>query len=205
MHPSLYHISSSISIKNISMCLFVVAAYPGNPSHPGALTRCKPSCTDKQCGHAKHSRTMINDCDRSHSAMSRHNYMRKRNGQLYCSSMESQTVLLDSRRYTMVRQDALWWNWMSQAKMRASASLRQFWLSQKLSWIQLGGGNNRCTMAHGKAMVHHHLHWKLYDLRRSLDTYTLYRVCMCRWWRGEVPFPCEPEEKGNDVTRNQHV
>ena len=61
--------------------------------------------------------------------MSRHNYMRKRNRQLYCSSMESQTVLLDPRRYTMVRQDALWWNWMSQAKMRASASLRQFWLT----------------------------------------------------------------------------
>ena len=107
----------------------MVAAYPGNPSHPGALTRCKPSCTDQQCGPAKHSRTMTNDCDRSHSAMSRHNYMRKRNRQLYCSSMESQTVLLDSRRYTMVRQDALWWNWMSQAKMRASASLRQFWLT----------------------------------------------------------------------------
>ena len=47
---------------------------------------------------------MTNDCDRSHSAMSRHNYMRKRNRQLYCSSMESQTVLLDSRRRTMVRQ-----------------------------------------------------------------------------------------------------
>ena len=107
----------------------MVAAYPGNPSHPGALTRCKPSCTDQQCGPAKHSRTMTNDCDRSHSAMSRHNYMRKRNRQLYCSSMESQTVLLDPRRYTMVRQDALWWNWMSQAKMRASASLRQFWLT----------------------------------------------------------------------------
>ena len=44
-------------------------------------------------------------------------------------SMESQTVLLDSRRRTMVRQDALWWNWTSQAKMRASASLRQFWLT----------------------------------------------------------------------------
>ena len=81
----------------------MVAAYPGNPSHPGALTRCKPSCTDQQCGPAKHSRTMTNDCDRSHSAMSRHNYMRKRNRQLYCSSMESQTVLLDPRRYTMVR------------------------------------------------------------------------------------------------------
>ena len=107
----------------------MVAAYPGNPSHPGALTRCKPSCTDQQCGPAKHSRTMTNDCDRSHSAMSRHNYMRKRNRQLYCSSMESQTVLLDSRRCTMVRQDALWWNWMSQAKMRASTSLRQFWLT----------------------------------------------------------------------------
>ena len=107
----------------------MVAAYPGNPSHPGALTRCKPSCTDQQCGPAKHSRTMTNDCGRSHSAMSRHNYTRKRNRQLYCSSMESQTVLLDSRRYTMVRQDALWWNWMSQAKMRASASLRQFWLT----------------------------------------------------------------------------
>ena len=50
----------------------MVAAYPGNPSHPGALTRCKPSCTDQQCGPAKHSRTMTNDCDRSHSAMSRH-------------------------------------------------------------------------------------------------------------------------------------
>ena len=96
----------------------MVAAYPGNPSHPGALTRCKPSCTDQQCGPAKHSRTMTNDCDRSHSAMSRHNYMRKRNRQLYCSSMESQTVLLDPRRYTMVWQDALRWNWMSQAKMR---------------------------------------------------------------------------------------
>ena len=107
----------------------MVAAYPGNPSHPGALTRCKPSCTDQQCGPAKHSRTMTNDCDRSHSAMSRHNYMHKRNRQLYCSSMESQTVLLDPRRYTMVRQDALRWNWMSQAKMRASASLRQFWLT----------------------------------------------------------------------------
>ena len=57
------------------------------------------------------------------------NYMRKRNRQLYSSSMESQPVLLDSRRCTMVRQDALWWNWMSQAKMRASASLRQFWLT----------------------------------------------------------------------------
>ena len=61
--------------------------------------------------------------------MSRHNYMRKRNWQLYWSSMESQTVLFDSRRCTMVRQDALWWNWMSQAKMRASTSLRQFWLT----------------------------------------------------------------------------
>ena len=75
----------------------MVAAYPGNPSHPGALTRCKPSCTDQQCGPAKHSRTMTNDCDRSHSVMSRHNYMRKRNWQLYWSSMESQTVLFDSR------------------------------------------------------------------------------------------------------------
>ena len=117
IHPSLYintHTSISISycysisIYNISICLLVVAAYPCNPSHPGALTRCKPSCTDQQCGPAKHSRTMTNDCDRSHSAMSRHNYMRKRNRQLYCSSMESQTVLLDSRRCTMVRQDALW-------------------------------------------------------------------------------------------------
>ena len=61
--------------------------------------------------------------------MSRHNYMRKRNRQLYCSSMESQTILFDSRRSTMVRQDALWWTWMSQAKMRASTSLRQFWLT----------------------------------------------------------------------------
>ena len=61
--------------------------------------------------------------------MSRHNYMRKRNWQLYWSSMESQTVLFDSRRCTMVRQDALWWNWMCQAKMRASTSLRQFWLT----------------------------------------------------------------------------
>ena len=57
------------------------------------------------------------------------NYMRKRNRQLYSSSMESQPVLLDARRCTVVRQDALWWNWMSQAKMRASASLRQFWLT----------------------------------------------------------------------------
>ena len=24
-------------------------------------------------------------------------------------------------------------------------------------------------------------------------------------WRGAVPFPCEPEKKGNDLTRNQHV
>ena len=129
IRPSLSHISISISIYNISICFFVVAAYPCNPSHPGALTRCKPSCTDQQCGPAKHSRTMTNDCDRSHSVMSRHNYMRKRNWQLYWSSMESQTVLFDSRRCTMVRQDALWWNWMSQAKMRASTSLRQFWLT----------------------------------------------------------------------------
>ena len=57
------------------------------------------------------------------------NYLRKRNRQLYSSSMESQPVLLDACRCTVVRQDALWWNWMSQAKMRASASLRQFWLT----------------------------------------------------------------------------
>ena len=70
------------------------------------------------------------------------NYMRKRNRQLYSSSMESQPVLLDARRCTVVRQDALWWNWMSQAKMRASASLRQFcWLMLmhfifKFNWHQ---------------------------------------------------------------------
>ena len=55
-----------------------------------------------------------------------HNYISR--PQLH-TSMESQTVLFDSRRCTMVRQDALWWNWMSQAKMRASTSLRQFWLT----------------------------------------------------------------------------
>ena len=26
-------------VNNISICLFVVATYPSNPSHPGALTR----------------------------------------------------------------------------------------------------------------------------------------------------------------------
>ena len=57
------------------------------------------------------------------------NYLRKRNRQLYSSSMGSQPVLLDACRCTVVTQDALWWNWMSQAKMRASASLRQFWLT----------------------------------------------------------------------------
>ena len=57
------------------------------------------------------------------------NYLRKRNRQLYSSSMGSQPVLLDACRCTVVRQDALWWNKMSQAKMRASASLRQFWLT----------------------------------------------------------------------------
>ena len=79
IHPSPSHTSISISIYNISLCRFAVAAYPCNPSHPGALTRCKPSCTDQQRGPAKHSRTMTNDCDRSHSVMSRHNYMCKRN------------------------------------------------------------------------------------------------------------------------------
>ena len=93
-HPCLSHISISISIYNISICLFVVKAYPCNPSHPLALTRCKPSYIDQPCGSAKHSRTMPNDCDRSHSVMSRHNYMRKRNWQLSWFSMESQTVLL---------------------------------------------------------------------------------------------------------------
>ena len=60
----------------------MVTAYPCNPSHPLALTRCKPSYIDQPCGSAKHSRTMTNDCDRSHAVMSRHNYMRKRNWQL---------------------------------------------------------------------------------------------------------------------------
>ena len=140
IHPSLdinSHTSIFISylylylnIKYIDLSL-CGSSLPIHVIHPipGPWLRCKPSCTDQQCGPAKHSRTMTNDCDRSHSAMSRHNYMRKRNRQLYCSSMESQTVLLDSRRCTMVRQDALWWNWTSQAKMRASASLRQFWLT----------------------------------------------------------------------------
>ena len=30
----------------------------------------------------------------------------------------------------------------------------------RLSQIQLGGSDNRCTMADGKAMVHHHFHLK---------------------------------------------
>ena len=86
--------------------------------------------------------------------MSRHNYMRKRNRQLYCSSMESQTVLLDPRRYTMVRQDALRWNWMSQAKMRASASLRQFWLTHadalhfQIQCSDSSGCNTRIKVKH---------------------------------------------------------
>ena len=86
--------------------------------------------------------------------MSRHNYTRKRNRQLYCSSMESQTVLLDPCRYTMVRQDALRWNWMSQAKMRASASLRQFWLTHadalhfQIQCSDSSGCNTRIKVKH---------------------------------------------------------
>ena len=86
--------------------------------------------------------------------MSRHNYMRKRNWQLYWSSMESQTVLFDSRRCTMVRQDALWWNWMSQAKMRASTSLRQFWLTHadalhfQIQCSDSSGCNTRIKVKH---------------------------------------------------------
>ena len=154
IHPCLSHISISISIYNISICLYVVKAYPCNPSHPLALTRCKPSYIDQPCGSAKHSRTMTNDCDRSHSVMSRHNYMRKRNWQLSWFSMESQTVLLDSRRCTMVKQDALWWNWMSQAKMRAPTSLRQFCLThahalhvQSQCWDS-SGCNTRIKVKH---------------------------------------------------------
>ena len=105
IHPSLSHISISISIHNISICLFVVAAYPCNPSHPGALTRWKPSCIDQPCGSAKHSRTMSNDCDRSHSVMSRQNNMRKRNWQLYWSSMSL-------RPFCLTYADALWWDRM---------------------------------------------------------------------------------------------
>ena len=97
---------------------------------------------------------MTNDCDRSHSVMSRHNYMRKRNWQLYWSSMESQTVLFDSRRCTTVRQDALRWNWMSQAKMRASTSLRQFWLTHgdalhfQIQCSDSSGCNTRIKVKH---------------------------------------------------------
>ena len=112
-----------LSLCGSSLPIHVIHPIPGPWLH--ANLAAQTNNADPQ----KHSRTMTNDCDRSHSAMSRHNYMRKRNRQLYCSSMESQTVLLDSRRCTMVRQDALWWNWTSQAKMRASASLRQFWLT----------------------------------------------------------------------------
>ena len=96
----------------------------------------QPSCTDQQCGPAKHSRQLINDCDRSHSVMSRHNYMRKRNWQLYWSLDGVSDSSVDSRlwltRCTMVRQDALWWNWMSQAKMRASTTV-----SDSSGWLML--------------------------------------------------------------------
>ena len=65
-----------------------------------------------------------------------------------------QTVLLDPRRYTMVRQDALRWNWMSQAKMRASASLRQFWLTHadalhfQIQCSDSSGCNTRIKVKH---------------------------------------------------------
>ena len=161
IHPSLYintHTSISISycysisIYNISICLLVVAAYPCNPSHPGALTRCKPNCRDQQCGPAKHSSTITNDCDRSHLLMFRHNYMRKRNWQLDWFSIECQTDLLDSRRCTMVRQDALRWNWMSSKDARINKSqtvlVDSCWCTSFSNLIVLRGYRGRSLSGH---------------------------------------------------------
>ena len=92
--------------------------------------------------------------------MSRHNYMCKRNWQLdwFSDGVSDRSVwltpMLDSRRCTTVRQDALRWNWMSQAKMRASTSLRQFWLTHadalhfQIQCSDSSGCNTRIKVKH---------------------------------------------------------
>ena len=50
------------------------------------------------------------------------------------------------------------------------------------------------THTHTDAFTHRHFH-----TRREQG------VHLSIGWCGEVPFPCEPEKKGNDLTRNQHV
>ena len=72
--------------------------------------------------------------------------------------------------------------------------------------MQLGGSDNRCTMADGKS--HGTPSPPLKVIRPEEEpghVYLISCVHVSMGWCGEVPFPCEPEKKGNDVTRNQHV
>ena len=77
---------------------------------------------------------------------------------------------------------------------------------QRLSQIQLGGSDNRCTMADGKAMVHHHFLFKI--IRPEEEPGHIYLLSCVYVSRGRVAkshFHVNQNKKGNEATRNQHV
>ena len=110
----------------------MVAAYPGNPSHPGALTRCKPSCTNQQCGPATHSRTM--------TIMTVTDHIQRCPGTTICAKgIGSFIALLWSLRpFCLTHADTLWWDRMHYGETEC---LKQRCVHQQVSdssgWLML--------------------------------------------------------------------